>query len=92
MVENQRSSLSREENQYLHAKNSIMTFIVGAKSEADLQAVMETVIHTIFNDNKEDNPENTRISLDSSINDINFDNDPYYNFDIFDLYLDSQPG
>ncbi|KAA0062549.1 hypothetical protein E6C27_scaffold79G00290 [Cucumis melo var. makuwa] len=66
-----------------------MTSIAGAKSEADLQAVMEIVIHTISNDNKEDDPEDNEISSDSSVNDIEFDNDPYYNFDIFDPYLDS---
>ena len=52
---------------------------------------METVIHTIFDDNKQDDLKDTRISSDSSVNDIDFHNDPYYNFDIFYPYLDSQP-
>ena len=90
MVQNQRSSLSKEEDQFLLAKNSIMTSIIGAKSEAVLQAIMETVVYTIFDDNKEDDPEDTKITSYSSVNDIDFDNDPYYNFDIFDPYLDSQ--
>lgn len=53
---------------------------------------METVIHTISNDNKEDDLDDTRISSDSSISDIDFNNDPYYNFDISNHYLDFQPG
>ncbi|KAA0051819.1 Retrotransposable element Tf2 [Cucumis melo var. makuwa] len=84
--------LREEEDQFLLAKNSIMTSIAGAKSEADLQAIMKTVVHNIFDDNKEDDPEDTRISSDSSVNNIDSDNDLYYNFDIFDPYLDSQPG
>ena len=78
-----------EEDQFLLGKNSIMTFIVGAKSEADLQTIMETVIHTIYDDDKENDVEDTRISSNSFANDIDFDNDPYYNFDISDPYFDS---
>ncbi|KAA0052120.1 hypothetical protein E5676_scaffold565G00080 [Cucumis melo var. makuwa] len=92
MVENQRSSLSREEDQFLLAKNSIMTSIAEAKSEVDLQAVMEIVINNNFADNKQDNTEDITNLSDSSINDIDFENDPYYNFDISDLYLDFQLG
>ncbi|KAA0033129.1 hypothetical protein E5676_scaffold1032G00370 [Cucumis melo var. makuwa] len=44
-----------------------MTSIVRTISKANLQAVMETVIHTISNDNKEDDLDDTRISSDSSI-------------------------
>ncbi|KAA0065792.1 hypothetical protein E5676_scaffold546G001850 [Cucumis melo var. makuwa] len=69
-----------------------MTSIAGAKSEADLQAVMETVVNNNSNDNKQNDPEDITNLSDSSVNDINFENDPYYNFDIFDPYLDSQPG
>ncbi|KAA0050626.1 Retrotransposable element Tf2 [Cucumis melo var. makuwa] len=85
--------LSREEeDQFLLAKNSIMTSIAGAKSEADLQAVMETVVNNNSDDNKQDDPEDIINISDSSVNDIDFVNDPYYNFDISDLYLDSQSG
>ena len=73
-------------------KNSIITSIAGAKSKADLQAVMETDIHTIFDNNKEDDPKDIKISSDLSVNDIDFDNDPYYNFDIFDPYFNFQQG
>ena len=69
-----------------------MTSIAGAKSEVDLQAVMETVVKNNSNDNKQNDPEDITNLSDSSVNDINFENDPYYNFDIFDPYLDSQPG
>ena len=66
-----------------------MTSIVGAKSKADLQTVMETVINNT-SDDKQDEYEDITNILDSSVNDIDFDNDPYYNFDISDPYLDSQ--
>ncbi|KAA0039132.1 hypothetical protein E5676_scaffold322G00530 [Cucumis melo var. makuwa] len=69
-----------------------MTSIVGAKSEADLQTVMETVVNNNFDDNKQDDPEDITYLSDSSVNDIDFANDPYYNFEIFDPYLDSQLG
>ena len=69
-----------------------MTSIARAKFEADHQAVMETVVYTISDENKEDNLEDTGISSNSLVNDINFNNDPYYKFDISDPYFDSQPG
>ncbi|TYK18870.1 hypothetical protein E5676_scaffold204G00720 [Cucumis melo var. makuwa] len=75
---------NEEEDQFLLAKNSILTSIVRAKSEANLQAVMETIINNTSDDNKQDEPEDIANLSDSSINDIDFDNDPYYNFDIFE--------
>ncbi|KAA0033913.1 hypothetical protein E5676_scaffold49G00870 [Cucumis melo var. makuwa] len=69
-----------------------MTSIAGAKSESDLQAVIETVVNNNSDDNKQDDPEDITNLSDSSVNDIDFANDPYYNFDISDPYLDSQPG
>ncbi|TYK06665.1 hypothetical protein E5676_scaffold453G001500 [Cucumis melo var. makuwa] len=84
MVQNQCSSLSREEDQFLLAKNSTMTSIVGAKSKVDLQAIMETNVNNTSNDNKQDEPEDIANLSNSFVNDIDFDNDPYYNFDIFD--------
>ena len=53
---------------------------------------MEIVINNNFADNKQDNPEDITNLSDSSVNDIDFENDPYYNFDISNLYLDFQPG
>ena len=45
---------------------------------------METIINNTSDDNKQDEPEDIANLSDSSINDIDFDNDPYYNFDIFE--------
>ncbi|KAA0026133.1 hypothetical protein E5676_scaffold263G00370 [Cucumis melo var. makuwa] len=84
--------LSREEeDQFLLVKNSVMTTITGAKSEADLQAVMKTVVNNNSDDKKQDGPEDITNLSNSSVNDIDFENNPYYNFDIFDPYLNSQP-
>ncbi|KAA0050192.1 hypothetical protein E5676_scaffold180G001140 [Cucumis melo var. makuwa] len=64
-----------------------MTSIAGAKSEADLQAVMETVVNNNSDDdNKQEDPEDITNLSDSSVNDIDFANDPYYNFDISDTF------
>ena len=85
--------LSREEeDQFLLTKNSIMTSIAGAKSKVDLQTIIETVVNNTSDDSKQDNLEDITNLSDSFINDIDFEKDPYYNFDIFDPYLDSQPG
>ncbi|KAA0035884.1 hypothetical protein E5676_scaffold5891G00040 [Cucumis melo var. makuwa] len=69
-----------------------MTSIARAKSEADLQAVRETIVNKTSDENKQDKPEDIANLSGSSVNDIDFDNDPYYNFDIFEAYLDSQLG
>lgn len=68
-----------------------MTSLAEAKSEVDLQTVMQTVIHYISYNNKEDDFEANKNFFESSVNDINFDDDPYFNFDITDPYLDFLP-
>ena len=54
--------------------------------------VMEIVVNNNSDDNKQDDPKDITNLSDSSVNNIDFENNPYYNFDISDPYLNFQQG